>query len=269
MILHLLTCKRYKITNYYLLLILREILLKILFLVIYFLFYYSGIYQIQDIGQNDTSITAYSTMKLEDKVTFNPRALKNLALIEEIPSLSCINDMIVEDLVDEGAPQLYMLCGRGSRSTLRVLRHGLQVTEMANNQLPGKPVAIWTIKENITDEYDKYVIISFTNASLVLKIGEKFSEVTDSGFDLKMPSLHVGLLEDNSFIQVYPKGIIQIKADKKKNKYESDSKILCACSNSRQIVLALQDKEVWYFELDSTSGKLAIVEKKVLDNDVN
>jgi len=226
-------------------------------------------YQVQSIGENDNVISTYSTMKVTDVVNFNPRKLKNLFLIEEIPSFSSINDMIVEDLVNEGSPQLYMVCGRGSRSSLRVLRHGLQVNEMASSPLPGKPIAIWTLKANISDEFDKYVIVSFTSATLVLIVGEKnVTEVKDSGFDLKKPSLHVGLLEDNTFIQVYPNGIIHIKSGGKRNLYQTTSKILCACSNSRQIVVALQDKEIMYFELDNTTGALNTVEKKVLDSDV-
>jgi len=39
-----------------------------------------------------------------------------------------------------------MACGRGSRSTLRVLRHGLEVSEMAVSELPGSPNAVWTVK---------------------------------------------------------------------------------------------------------------------------
>lgn len=33
----------------------------------------------------------------------------------------------IADLANEDTPQLYTLCGRGPRSTLRVLRHGLEV----------------------------------------------------------------------------------------------------------------------------------------------
>lgn len=39
-----------------------------------------------------------------------------------------------------------MLCGRGARSTMRVLRHGLHVTEIAVSELPGNPNAVWTVK---------------------------------------------------------------------------------------------------------------------------
>ena len=43
---------------------------------------------------------------------------------------------------------MYALCGRGPRSSLRVLRHGLEVTEMAVSELPGNPNAVWTVKMN-------------------------------------------------------------------------------------------------------------------------
>lgn len=41
---------------------------------------------------------------------------------------------------------MYVACGRGPRSSLRVLRHGLEVTEMAVSELPGNPNAVWTVK---------------------------------------------------------------------------------------------------------------------------
>jgi splicing factor 3B subunit 3 len=56
-----------------------------------------------------------------------------------------------------------MLCGAGNRSTLRVLRHGLAVVELASSQLPGKPLAIWTIKKEYLDDFHKYIILSFLN----------------------------------------------------------------------------------------------------------
>ena len=46
-----------------------------------------------------------------------------------------------------------MLCGRGPRSTLRVLRHGLEVSEMAKSELPGNPSAVWTVKRRADGEF--------------------------------------------------------------------------------------------------------------------
>ncbi len=74
------------------------------------------------------------------------------------------------------------------------------------------------------------------------------------------------MLEDSTFIQIFPNGIIHIKADKKKSLYQTSSKILAATSNQRQICVALQDKELMYFELEEE--KLLQIEKKVLDSDI-
>lgn len=205
-------------------------------------------------------------MGMNQNVYFNPRKLKYLALCDEMPSLSCITDLMVEDLTNDGTPQIYALCGRNTRSSLRILKPGLTVTEMACSSLPGKPLAIWTLKGDIIDTYDKYVIVSFQNATLVLSIEEKVREVHTTGFDLKKPSLHVNILADNTFIQVLPNGIIHIKADKKRAFYQTSSKIFAVTSNHRQIATALQDKEIIYFELQG--DKLEQIEKKVLDSEI-
>ncbi len=71
------------------------------------------------------------------------------------------------NLLKEEIPQLYAMCGRGARSTLRVLRPGLAATEIAVSPLPGNPTAVWTLKRSVNDPFDAYIIVSFTNATLV------------------------------------------------------------------------------------------------------
>ena len=58
------------------------------------------------------------------------------------------------------------------RSSLRVLKPGLTVTEIANSNLPGA-IAIWTLKGNVNDEFHKYAVVSFHNSTKVLAIGDK------------------------------------------------------------------------------------------------
>ena len=74
----------------------------------------------------------------------------------------------VANLLGEEIPQVYSLCGRGPRSSLRVLRPGLAVTEMAVSPLPGNPTAVWTTKRTNTSEFDNYIVVSFVNATLVV-----------------------------------------------------------------------------------------------------
>ncbi len=55
---------------------------------------------------------------------------------------------------NEDTPQLYALCGRSSRSSLRVLRHGLEVSEMAVSELPGNPNAVWTVRKRADGNFN-------------------------------------------------------------------------------------------------------------------
>ena len=199
--------------------------------------------------------------------SFAPRPLKNLALVDEISNLSCITDIKVDDLTGEGNPQIYALCSAHHRSSLRVLRHGLAATELAVSPLPGKSTAIWTIKGSINDQLDKFIIISFISATLVLSIGEKVIEVHDSGIDSTKGTLHVGLLEDDAIIQVMPTGIRHIRKDKRVNQWNTDGRIVKATSNPRQVVIALAGGEIIYFELD-TIGQLTEMEKLSLESEI-
>lgn len=84
------------------------------------------------------------------------------------------------NLLNEEIPQIFSLCGRGPRSTLRLLRPGLAVTEMAVSPLPGNPTAVWTIKRSMLDDFDAYIIVSFTNATLVrLQLLKSQTDVTN------------------------------------------------------------------------------------------
>jgi len=52
----------------------------------------------------------------------------------------------IADLANEDTPQMYTLCGRGPRSSLRVLRHGLEVINSRDQWLfTNFPVSIFSV----------------------------------------------------------------------------------------------------------------------------
>lgn len=208
----------------------------------------------------DDSISA---SRVADLFTPSPR-LRNLALADEMESLSPITDLVVDDISGEGTPQIHALCGRGNRSSLRVLRHGVSVTEMAVSELPGRPSAVWTVKEKFGAEFDKYIVVSFTNATLVLSIGENVEEVPDSGFLASVPTIEVVVLADDALLQVHATGIRHIRPDKRVSEWKTPGRkqIEKASANSRQVAVSLAGGEIVYFELDA-AGQL--MEMKTLD----
>uniref|UniRef100_T1J553 Splicing factor 3B subunit 3 n=1 Tax=Strigamia maritima TaxID=126957 RepID=T1J553_STRMM len=230
------------------------------------------LYQIAHLGDDDDEAEFTSATPLEEGDTFffAPRSLRNLVLVDELESLSPIMSCQIADLANEDTPQLYTMCGVGSRSSLRILRHGLEVSEMAVSELPGNPNAVWTVKKKSDDEFDAYIIVSFVNATLVLSIGETVEEVTDSGFLGTTPTLSCSQLGDEALVQIYPDGIRHIRADKRVNEWKTPGKksiIKCAV-NQRQVVIALTGGELVYFEMDPTGQLNEYTERKEMSADV-
>ena len=73
---------------------------------------------------------------------------------------------------------------------------------MAVSELPGNPNAAWTVKTHRDAEHDAYIVVSFVNATLVLSVGETVEEVTDSGLKADTPTIFVGLIGEDSIVQV-------------------------------------------------------------------
>jgi splicing factor 3B subunit 3 len=208
------------------------------------------LFQFQGIGDDDD--TPVTSSKSEEFVYFQPRAITNLALIDEMESLGPILDMKVADLAKEHTPQIYTVCGRGARSSLRILRHGLAVTEMAVSELPGNPNAVWAVKRHRSDDFAKYIVVSFVNWTIVLSIGETVTEVTDSNILDSTPTLSMSLLGDDSLLQIHPNGIRHIRGDNRVNEWKTPGKkqIVQSAVNERQVVIGLTGGELVYFELD-------------------
>ena len=90
-------------------------------------------------------------------------------------------------------------------------------------------------------------MLSFQNATLVLSIADKISEVHNCGMAREKQTLHVGLLADNSMFQICSDGIRHISVDMKIIQFTTDGSIVCATSNPRQIVIALDGGDLIYF----------------------
>ncbi|KAJ3244641.1 Splicing factor 3B subunit 3 [Chytriomyces hyalinus] len=218
------------------------------------------LYRVDSLGDDDEDQPEYESSLIPpdaDLVVFRPRGLRNLTVVDEMDSMMPLIDAKVMNLRDEDTPQIYALCGRGARSSFRMLRHGLEATEVAVSELPGNPNAVWTVKLSAKDEFDSYIVVSFVNATLVLSIGETVEERTDTGFLDSTPTLAVGQLGEDALVQVYPLGIRHIRADRRVSEWKapSNKSIVRAACNQKQVIVALSSNELVYFELDG-SGQL-------------
>ncbi|MDA9098618.1 DDB1 family protein [bacterium] len=237
------------------------------------------LYQFTSIGDDDSgnrpvngqsnSKTLVETNEGYQPVFFTPTPLKNLTAIDTLQSLCPVLDAQCHELLGEETPQLYTLCGAGSRSTLRILKRGISLTEMAVSPLPGNPNAVFTVRKNKTDAFDDFIVVSFVDATLVLKIGDTVEEVTDSGFQGDMPTLSASRIGDNDLLQVHPGGLRHARADGRVNEWRCPGRktVTKATVNNSQAVIALSGGELVYFELDTT-GSLMEIEKVETSGDV-
>ncbi len=227
-------------------------------------------YQFEKLGDDDNE-TEYDSDSYPVDPTepytpayFHPRAAENVNLVESIDSMNPQIDCKIANLTEEDAPQIYTICGTGARSTFRTLRHGLEVNDIVDSELPGLPSAVWTTKITRNDQYDAYIVLSFTNGTLVLSIGETVEEVTDTGFLSTATTLAVQQLGEDALVQVHPKGIRHIRADRRVNEWPAPQhrSIVAATTNERQVAVALSSGEIVYFEIDPSDGSLAEYDEK-------
>ena len=102
----------------------------------------------------DSSVVKESeflTTEMASKIApkFTPSSLKNLRKVYTMDNPSPTTGVLVGELAgNEVSPQIYTLAGSGPRSSLRILRHGASVTELAVSELPGVPGGIFTIQRS-------------------------------------------------------------------------------------------------------------------------
>ncbi|KAF8748922.1 CPSF A subunit region [Rhizoctonia solani] len=213
------------------------------------------LYQFQKLGDDDAepefTSNSYSNNGISSSPLppcyFRPHPLDNLVLADEMTSFCPILDARILNLfgptsgvpatLQSDTPQFYLACGRGARSSFRMLRHGLEVEE---------------------NQYDKYIILSFVNGTLVLSIGETIEEVADTGFLSSAPTLAVQQLADNGgLIQVHPGGVRHVRPSQGAStagvtewRAPQGRQVASATTNTRQVCVALNSGELVYFELD-------------------
>lgn len=81
------------------------------------------------------------------------------------------------------------------------MTHGLTVLEMATSPMPVLPTKVITLKADLNDHLDKFLIVSTNDASLILGINEgKISSIGDSKFAVGETTVHACTMHDGSYV---------------------------------------------------------------------
>lgn len=219
-----------------------------------------NLYRFLSLGDDDSDVQIFSSsafvegeMHEYSPVFFNVRTLTNIVSVNELEGL---HPLIASEVVNLDAgqdiPQIYTVGGQAANSKFKSLIHGIAVSEVVAADLPDIPINVWTTKLGDEDEFDKYILFSFRNKTLVLSVGESVEEVTDSGFLLEVPTLAVAQLGRDSVVQIHEGGIRHISKDSNIREWEPPygTHVVIAATNNFQIALALSNNSIVYFELD-------------------
>jgi len=245
------------------------------------------LYQFLGLGDDDAVESSSVEVKLENggydvgslamdidgitgQVTFEPRfPMVNLDKIDTMPSLAPTLDMKIANLLGEESPQIFCACGRGAQSTVRMLRPGLQVNELADSELQGNPISVFTMKRDPSDQHMSYGVVSFSNASMVLKMGESIEPTDETGFNDKVQTIGASCMHDGTFVQITPTGIRHVQEKGRVSEWDAGKRnITRAAINERQAAVSLAGGEVVYFEM-TPQGNLVETERKELGGDVS
>ncbi|KAH3674703.1 hypothetical protein WICMUC_003119 [Wickerhamomyces mucosus] len=172
--------------------------------------------------------------------------LDNLLLVDIIETM---NPILNSELKEN---KLVALTGLNNQSFLKVVEKGLKINEIVESDIPGISNKVWTTKLNKTDEFDKYIIISFLNSTLVLKIAEDVEEALDSGLELNEETIGIQQIGESSLLQILHSKLKIFKNGELQNEWlpPAGIKILENSTNSNQITLSLSNNEIVYFEID-------------------
>ena len=261
-----------------------------------------GLYQFVGTGDDaDDAESRASTTRPDAEggyapVFLRPRPLRNLALVDELPSLMPLIDMKVGAMAGVGAgaggsangggdaaaaaaapspssavPQLIVAHGQGARAALSLLKPGLAVSELAVSPLPAAPTSVFTARRAPGDPHDALIVVSFSAATLVFEVsGGEVRETSDSGLLGTAATLALQLLDDGSLLQVHTGGLRHVRPDRRANEWRAPGRrtITRAAANARQCAVALSGGELVYFELDA-AGQLLEMGRRDMEGDVS
>ncbi|KAA8495094.1 Splicing factor 3B subunit 3 [Porphyridium purpureum] len=165
---------------------------------------------------------------LRRKVFFDARrALRNLLVLDRLESLApllrpCAPNSDAPDLSvvqpsgepetesDQISKDACIVAGAGSRRLVR-LHRSLAVTELAVSELPARALNAFSLQLE-PDGEDRFVLVSFANATLPLQVGESIQEATAVPFVKTERTLAACTLYDGKMIQVHRLGFCVIQA---------------------------------------------------------
>eukprot|EP00960_Hanusia_phi_P003968 116510-Hanusia_phi.AAC.2 len=194
----------------------------------------------------------------------------NIEVLESFTNLGPIQDFCVVDLERQGQGQVVTCSGTLKDGSLRVVRNGIGINEQAAVELPGIK-GLWSLRESIEAQYDKYLIQSFVNETRVLEIAdEELSETEIDGFDHNAQTIFCSNVLGDCLLQITEVSLRLVSTKSKQLLKEwfppNGERITVAGGNVQQVVLTSGKRTLIY--LDVSNGDITEVKRVEMDQEI-
>ncbi|KAF9350984.1 hypothetical protein BGX34_000870, partial [Mortierella sp. NVP85] len=137
----------------------------------------------------------------------------DLFAITEIQNSSPILDFCTREPSLPGRDSLYVCSGMKTEGSLKRIRSGLSIESSGSSgqQFFTGATGLWSIKANMSDAFDSFMVVSFIQSTKLMRSGEggNLDDVVDGcGLDLTQPTVHSGRLKDGMIFQVHRSGVV-------------------------------------------------------------
>ena len=165
-----------------------------------------------------------------------------MSVIDSFTNLGPIVDMVVVDLERQGQGQLVTCSGVFKEGSLRIIRNGIGIHELASVDLAGIK-GMWPLRCGSGGKVDNTLVLSFVEQTRVLTLsGEEVEETEIPGFLSDQQTFYTGNVSNSLIVQVTPSAVRLVSAESMQMvdewKAPGDRVIsVCGC-NGAQIVCA-------------------------------
>jgi len=181
-------------------------------------------------------------------------------------NLGSIVDFCVVDLEKQGQDQIVTCSGAFQNSTLRVIRNGIGIEEIASIDFSGIN-GVWSVQAN---GFDRYIILTFlgTTTALGFDQDEELGSVEISGLESGKQTVSCDNVLNEMFVQVTEASIRLISTDGLQlvDEWCSSDKILHASISPTQVIISTGGGKLFYFEIQNS--KLVKVKETVMDHEI-
>merc|ERR1719322_173620 len=194
-----------------------------------------------------------------------------VSIVDTFTNLGPILDMMVVDLERQGQGQLVTCSGGFKEGSLRIIRNGIGIHELASIDLPGIK-GMWPLKVGSGQDktLDNTLVLSFVEQTRILTIsGEEVEETEIAGFVSDQQTFHTGNTEHGHLVQVTP-GSVRLVCPASHQLVDEwtppEGKLISVCGSNATQLLAASGSVLFYLEIQG--GKLVLAGDATLEHGV-